>query len=79
MGRLWWVGAFLLLVFPLSARAASPEAGKKRFALGVDARIMGEVDLKDAKAALEVWVKELAHKAGFMTRNLPDGIRSGRA
>ena len=59
------IGNLVLGGLPVTARSASPQVGKGRFALGVDARIMGDVDLKDAKAALEIWVKELANKAGF--------------
>ena len=63
----YWVGVVAVwMVLSTVSTYASPQGPKGRFALGVDVRVMGDVDLKDAKAALEVWVKELAHKAGFI-------------
>lgn len=40
---------------------------RPRFAFGVELRVFYEVDIKDAKAALEVWLNHLGNAVGFGT------------
>jgi phosphonate transport system substrate-binding protein len=51
-----------ILAYPVSTQAA--QESQMRFFIGYSANSLPEVDIKDAAAALEVWVKELAKGVG---------------
>ena len=73
-GRFYVVAVFIgcLLLGGLPVQAVEPAFGghnekRPRFTFGVTADVISDVDTKDAKAALEVWIGEIGRAAGLST------------
>lgn len=65
-----WLG--LIVVFCMPANSEEHKSStindiRSFFTLGADIAVFGDVDIKDARAAVDVWVREIGEEAGLKT------------